>query len=335
VDRSQGRPRIGLVVLPSKKEGGIAAVAGFGCVTIERAQAFNLPIVSRATSSRNPQPNMNDPLHVANPSVFPVESRHGHLAPVDDGYSLWKGWRAADFGRVNYEESLYFERELQATGIGKPAGLRVGEIGYGNGAFAGWARRAGAHWIGRETSQAMQARAREAGFDILPPDSSLSDAWGDSALDLIVAFDVVEHMSLCAIRSLLKEAKAALKPSGLLLLRIPSGDSPFVSAIYWGDVTHCTLLGSSAVRQLARELDLEVRQIRSPVLPMSGLSKARLVRRAAVRFARWVAFSFIRTALMGNGSAILTPNMIVVLARLPGTGGCRLSATNPALGDAE
>jgi SAM-dependent methyltransferase len=257
---------------------------------------------------------MNDPSRVANPGVFPFGSRHGH-APVHDSYSRWKDWPAADFGQVNTEESLYFERELQATGIENPAGLRVGEIGYGNGAFAGWARHAGAYWIGRETSQVLQVRAVEAGFDILTPDSSLSEAWGVSALDLIVAFDVVEHMNLCDIRSFLEEAKAALKPGGVLLLRIPSGDSPFVSAIYWGDVTHCTLLGSSAVRQLACELDLEVRQIRSPVLPMTGLSKTRLIRRAAVRFAQWMTFSFIRTALMGNGSAILSPNMIVVLSR--------------------
>ena len=258
--------------------------------------------------------------------MFPFESGHGHDGAVDDSYSVWKDWCAADFGLVNSEEALYFERELQATGIAQPAGLRVGEIGYGNGSFAGWARRGGAQWIGRETSQVLQARAVEAGFEILTPDASLSDAWGGGALDLIVAFDVVEHMSLCAIRSFLAEAKAALKPGGLLLLRTPSGDSPFVSAIYCGDVTHRTLLGSSAVRQLACELDLEVRQIRSPVLPMTGLSKTRLVRRAAVRFARWIAFSFIRTALMGNGSAILSPNMIVVLARKPGGGGSRLSA---------
>jgi SAM-dependent methyltransferase len=278
---------------------------------------------------------MNDPSGVANPQRVHVLNRVTHDAPVVDSYSVWKDWRAAEFGLVSAEESLYFERELQATGIGKPAGLRVGEIGYGNGAFAGWARRAGAHWIGRETSPALQARAVGAGFDILAPDSSLSDAWGSGALDLIVAFDVVEHMNFCAIRSFLAEAKAALKPGGLLLLRIPSGDSPFVSAIYWGDVTHCTLLGSSAVRQLACELDLEVRQIRSPVLPMTGLSKARLVRRAAVRFARWIAFSFIRTALMGNGSAILSPNMIVVLARIPEGGERRLSATESAPGGAE
>src|SRR4051812_6334961 len=125
---------------------------------------------------------MNRPSRVANPGVFSFESRHGQDAAVADSYSVWKDWRAADFGRVNCEESLYFERELEATGIGKPAGLKIGEIGYGNGAFAGWARRAGAHWIGRETSQLLQARAVEAGFDILTTDSTLSDAWGGNAL---------------------------------------------------------------------------------------------------------------------------------------------------------
>ena len=186
--------------------------------------------------------NMNRPSPIANPGVFPFESGHGHDGAVDDSYSVWKGWCAADFGLVNSEEALYFERELQATGIAQPAGLRVGEIGYGNGSFAGWARRGGAQWIGRETSQVLQARAVEAGFEILTPEASLSDTWGGGALDLIVAFDVVEHMSLSAVRSFLAEAKAALKPGGLLLLRTPSGDSPFVSAIYCGDVTHRTLL---------------------------------------------------------------------------------------------
>jgi SAM-dependent methyltransferase len=243
------------------------------------------------------------------------DSRHRNDGSADDNYSAWKEWRAADFGWVDGEESLYFARELQAAGVIKLAGLRVGEIGYGNGAFAGWARQLGAHWIGREESETLQARAIKAGFDILAPAVSLSDAWGSGAFDLIVALDVVEHMSLSAVRCFFGEAKAALKPGGLLLLRIPSGDSPFVPATYWGDVTHRTLLGSGAVRQLACELDLEVRQIRSPVMPIVGLSKTRLLRRAAIRLVRWVAYSFIRTVLMGNEGAVLSPNMIVVLAR--------------------
>jgi SAM-dependent methyltransferase len=278
---------------------------------------------------------MTEPSPVAGASTFPYEPGHGNATAEGDSYSVWKDWREADFGRVTAEESLYFERELQASGIRKSRGLRVGEIGFGNGAFAAWARGAGAHWIGRERIHALQIRAVEAGFDILMPDSSLSDAWGASALDLIVALDVVEHMSLCEIRSFFEEAKAALKPAGLLLLRIPSGDSPFASAIYRGDLTHRTLLGSSAVRQLACEVDLEVRQIRSPVLPMTGLSKTQLIRRAAVRLARWIAFAFIRRALMGNGSAILSPNMIVVLARMPVGGMRQLSAAGLAPGSGE
>src|SRR5262249_45520216 len=116
--------------------------------------------------------NCHDPLREPLPkSLFRVNRVMTHVL-VDDRYSAWKDWRAADGGRVSREESLYFERELRAIGIGTPAGLRVGEIGYCNGAFAGWARRAGAHWIGRETNQALKARAIERGFDILTPDSS-------------------------------------------------------------------------------------------------------------------------------------------------------------------
>ena len=54
VGTSQGRPRIGLVVPALEEGGGIAAVAEFVCETIERSQAFNLRIVSLATSSRDP-----------------------------------------------------------------------------------------------------------------------------------------------------------------------------------------------------------------------------------------------------------------------------------------
>jgi len=51
---SQGRPRIGLVVPALEEGGGIAAVAKFVCETIERTPAFNLRVVSLATSSRDP-----------------------------------------------------------------------------------------------------------------------------------------------------------------------------------------------------------------------------------------------------------------------------------------
>ena len=168
--------------------------------------------------------------------------------------------------------------------------------------------------------QVLQTRAVEAGFEILTPTSSLTEAWGSSAVDLIVAFDVVEHMTLCAIRSFLAEAKAALKPGGLLLLHTPVATVQIRLFGYLLGRRHAPyaaglqrLYGSSHPNWIWKSGRSGHR-----VLPMTGLSKTRLVRRAAVRFCRWTVFSFIRTALMGNVNAILTPNMIVVLARTTG-----------------
>lgn len=236
-------------------------------------------------------------------------------ARMTDRYIEWKDWGAGDFGCCGADQQVYYLQELRASGIGSVRGLRVGELGYGNGPFAGWVKKAGGSWVGREAIPELQQRAIDAGFDVIAPDVALSRLWGPDSLDLIVAFDVIEHLEVGAIRSFLDEARKALRPSGLLILRLPSGDSPFSSAIYRGDLTHRTLLGSSAVRQLAGEIGLEVSQIRSPVLPMSGHGVIRVVRRAAVRAAQALVFGFVRTVLMGNASAIVSPNMIVVLRR--------------------
>jgi SAM-dependent methyltransferase len=234
---------------------------------------------------------------------------------MTDCYIGWKGWHGADFGRFGPENALYYAQELHASGIASVSGLRVGELGYGNGAFAGWVRKAGGHWVGREAIPEMQQRAAQAGFEVIASEADFSNVCGPGKLDLIVAFDVIEHLELDAIRSFLSEAKEALRPGGLLLLRLPSGDSPFSGAIYRGDLTHRTLLGSSAARQLAMEAGLEVYQVRSPALPVWGLGPVRAVRRMAARLMQTLAFSFVRHVLMGHGAAVLSPDMIVVLRK--------------------
>lgn len=234
---------------------------------------------------------------------------------MTDRYIEWKDWSAADFGCFAEDQDVYYLQELRASGIGSVRGLRVGELGYGNGAFAGWVQRGGGCWVGREAIPELHQRAIDAGFNAIAPDLAFSHLWGRESLDLIVAFDVVEHLEIGAIRSFFYETLEALRPGGRLILRLPSGDSPFSSAIYRGDLTHRTLLGSSAVRQLADETGLEVSQIRSPVLPTSGYGAIRVLRRTSVRAAQALAFRFIRLILMGNATAVVSPNMIVVLRR--------------------
>jgi SAM-dependent methyltransferase len=234
---------------------------------------------------------------------------------MTDCYAGWKGWHGADFGRFRPEDALYYAQELHASGIASVLDLRVGEQGYGNGAFAGWVRKAGGHWVGREAIPELQRRATEAGFDVVASEADFSNAFGPGKLDLMVAFDVIEHLEIDAIRSFLGEAKEALRPGGLLLARFPSGDSPFSGAVFRGDLTHRTLLGSSAARQLAMEAGFEVCQVRSPALPVWGLGLVHAARRMAVRLMQALAFSFVRHVLMGHGSAVVSSNMIVVLRK--------------------
>lgn len=234
---------------------------------------------------------------------------------MTDPYVEWKGWYGADFGDFGAEDALYYAKELHASGITSVRGLRVGELGYGNGAFAGWVRNAGGHWVGREGIPELHQRAKDAGFNVIASEADFSSVCGPEKLDLIVAFDVVEHLELNVIRSFLIEAKDALRPGGLLLLRVPSGDSPFSGAIYRGDLTHRTLLGSSAVGQLAVEAGLETCQIRSPVLPVWGLGPVRALRRIAVRLMQILVFLFVRYVLMANASAVVSANMVVVLRK--------------------
>ena len=234
---------------------------------------------------------------------------------MTDRYLEWKGWEGKAFGQLDREDTLYFPKELRACGVGSLQGLKVGEVGFGNGSFAAWVRQHGGQWVGREANPALRQRAASAGFQVIGEGEPFSSCFGAGQLDLLVAFDVLEHLDFAAIRALLLEAKESLRPGGTFLFRVPSGDSPFSGVFFRGDYTHRTLLGSSAVRQLALEADLEVCQIRPPVMPLSGIAPIRMLARAVVRSVQVIVFAFIRNLLMGQPSAVVSPNMMVVLRK--------------------
>lgn len=234
---------------------------------------------------------------------------------MTDRYLEWKGWDGRPFGQLDPEDPPYFRKEMQACGVESMRALKIGEIGFGNGAFAAWSRQQGSLWVGREANPELRQRAAAAGFQVIDEGEPFSTAFGSEPLDLLVAFDVLEHLDLEGIRSFLREAAAVLRPGGTLVFRVPSGDSPFSGVFFRGDCTHRTLLGSAAVRQLALEAGMVVGQIRPPVLPLAGFGMVRFLRRAAIRVSQVITFAFIRVFLMAQPSAVVSPNMLVVLRK--------------------
>lgn len=230
-------------------------------------------------------------------------------------YEEWKGWSADDFGRYTRAESVYFAAELRRSGIGSLAGLSVLEIGFGNGSFAGWARELGAGYVGLEAIPDLVHAAAVKGFSAHASFAELMQAESHGSLDLIVAFDVFEHLSVDELNEALSDIGALLRPGGVLLARVPSGDSPFARSIQHGDLTHRLTIGSSIVRQLAVTAGLEVVAISGPAFPLFGLGVVSFLRRAMVAATRALAYPLIQRLFMGGAPVVLAPTLVFVLRK--------------------
>lgn len=230
-------------------------------------------------------------------------------------YRGWKNWDPARFGTCTRERRAYFAAELAASGLAEVRGLRVMELGFGNGEFAAWCRDSGATYAGLEVDEELIRRANAANFKAYSADIALDELWPLGATSLVAAFDVFEHLSLIGLRSFLSRAADSLAPGGLILARVPSGDSPFARAIQHGDLTHQITLGSSAIRQLAMEANLQVVQIREPVLPLQGVDLKGKLKRIAVSTMRRLVRPLILHGFMGSKDVVLNPNLVFVLRK--------------------
>lgn len=175
-----------------------------------------------------------------------VVSGHGaDPAQLYEGYATWKDWQG-DFAARD-RDARYFAAELAGIGL---AGLRVLEIGFGNGAFLAWAKKQDAQVTGTEIADELIARARTQGFDAQSASLPALAAAGRQ-FDLVAAFDVFEHWTRDELVANLRAIHGLLAPGGRLVARFPNGQSPFGRVFQYGDITHQTVLSTSSMRQLA------------------------------------------------------------------------------------
>jgi SAM-dependent methyltransferase len=188
-------------------------------------------------------------------------------AAVYQGYDDWKGWSSDRFFRCSDRQRAYYAGEL--AGI-KLDGARVLEIGFGNGEFLCYAREKGATILGTELLEELVTLARQQGLEFVG--TSVDDLAGlaDRSLDLIVGFDVMEHLTLEENVQLLAEAGRLLRKDGRFIARFPNGQSPFGRVYQHGDHTHRSTLSTSIIVQLLPGTALELVSARNQFLPALG-----------------------------------------------------------------
>ncbi len=162
-------------------------------------------------------------------------------------YSQWKRWDQTKFMACDPFQRLYYEGELKGLDI---AGLKIIELGFGNGSFLRFAKDKGADVSGTELLPEAKAGAIEHGIHVYEAD--LSDALFEDAgnFDLIVALDVMEHLSFDQLLTLFDILAALLKPGGHVLARFPNGQSPLGCVSQNGDHTHRSVLSAHLLMQM-------------------------------------------------------------------------------------
>lgn len=228
-------------------------------------------------------------------------------------YISWKAWGQESFGVVTSKDALVYSCELRRAKVTLRGSSSVLEIGFGNGAFAGWVRRQTAHYIGTEINPELIARARQAGIEAHQATLDLDTLPRTGPFDLIAMFDVLEHMEKSEIINVLKAASRCLSPEGRIIIRVPSGDSPFAGHLMNGDLTHKTSLGRFAFYQLASLTGMEVTSVHDAAFPIFGLGSATAIRRLVVASARKLVEFFVRNIYYANEPVVLAPTLVAVL----------------------
>jgi len=199
-----------------------------------------------------------------------------------------------------------------------PRTARICELGCGDGGFLGFLRESGfddVHGVDWSAEQAALAQAR--GLDVSVGDLFDVLVAAHEAFDVVVAIDVIEHLSheqLLRFGPLLMQA---LRPGGILLLQTPNGEGLFSGHVIHGDLTHCTIFNDSSIKQYLRAFGFEdIQVVETGPVPygLRGMSRwmlwniFRFVGQAAVavesgRVPRVLTQEFLCTARKPRGAA--------------------------------
>jgi SAM-dependent methyltransferase len=132
--------------------------------------------------------------------------------------------------------------------------------------------------------------------------------------DLIVAFDVLEHMMVEEIADFLSLAASLLNPGGRLLARFPNGSSPIGAFYQAGDITHVTVLSAPRIRQIGLSVGLDLKAAFNAARPLVGTGRSALAQKA--RYLVRDAIEIFVGRLYFGKVVPLDPNITVVLGKV-------------------
>lgn len=215
-------------------------------------------------------------------------------------YVTWKGWNNL-FSPLPLEIK-YFEGEFSSLPL---KDKRILEIGFGAGAFIGWASQVGANVSGCELIEELCLAGAGKGYDTRFGDISIFNDESER-FDLIVAFDVMEHIETKKLIEFMTSVRKLLKPEGQFIARTPNGGSPWGLIYQHSDISHVTILSLGRFQQLAELSGMQLVHCKNAY----RVSKPNSEFTDRIRFFIRDILEWINSSIYGLWRAPLDPNIV-------------------------
>lgn len=226
-------------------------------------------------------------------------------------YLAWKDWNAETFGMLQPQVKAGFKAEMRRAGLASGDRLDVLEIGFGNGAFLAYAKARGWNVTGLEVNEPLVETAKRNGFSAFCGNLA---GFADNSFDLVVAFDVLEHVPQAEMAGLLAEVERVLRGGGLFIARFPNGDSPFGLVHQNGDVTHVTAIGSVKAEYFALNAGAQIVHLGSEAMPILAGHPVHTVHRlVAMPIRHFLNFVFRLLYFPRSRVSFFSPNLTMIL----------------------
>jgi 2-polyprenyl-3-methyl-5-hydroxy-6-metoxy-1,4-benzoquinol methylase len=194
---------------------------------------------------------------------------------------------------------------------------RILDLGCGSGTLLHFLREAGYRQLrGVDRSAEQVEAARGAGVPGVE-EGDLAERLARTptgSIDVIVTWDVVEHMGKDELLAFADEVRRALGPQGRWVLHVPNAESPFGSRVRYADLTHEQAFTRESLAQLAHTAGLARVECHEDEPAVHGVAS----------LGRWVLWRFIRALLRAwlfaetgdpSGRAVFSQNLTAVIHR--------------------
>ena len=186
---------------------------------------------------------------------MPNEAARAYRQRIYQNYVTARGKSLAPENLAGLRPRLPYLRQMVRRHFPSDRSVAILELGCGHGALLHVLHEAGYRKArGVDSSPEQVAAAQRLGIHGVTECDVMSAlaVVRDGSLDVVVAFDLIEHFSKDELIQLVDEVRRVLRPNGRWIIHVPNAESPFGSRMRYGDFTHELAFTRVSVAQLLK-----------------------------------------------------------------------------------